>query len=694
MVIDIDSPGSLSRKSVYTSYNPETNSVSSSARGAALKRHRRRQKRCSWLKLSSLDLLGGGFQFDFETLTGRSQTTGGAIATFLMGIVTVTAFVIIIAQFFNTKYPTIINYSEFSKTLPSHNMYEAELISPIYLISGDNLVQKGEISQYVTVKGFLIEMDYSEGSDRQTPRIASTFDFVDCKSISDPKISIFLEKIIDEESVKNSVLCPNYGQLSNQAVIGGHNDSSKVTHLSIKVFPCSLDAGSCKPPNDLKNTKIGYYMVSCLVAPSNFTNPVVTKGISAYQTINLERTKRISSGVKTKQILDNRWHITPVSIRTTIPVLVSNGFDSWKRDSAQTRCQVTEMTPAAAETGSLASPCQELLEFSYKVKNEVFIVKRGYKKIGHVFGEFGGALKIFCMLLYLFSFYYSTEATAYLALRMFPLEMKNMDIVKKLFEKKLNKQLGFASIKTIVTLKEAAYATARSRINVVDLIKMLNFVELLQQALLEPCERVLLPVALLRAKHSAAQQAKINAKRAKMGKFGIRSKRLTEKEKRIRELEGDFWGERKFYGTAFHQAYMALFESEPENKIQEFVKNYMLENLKDIFDDEDEYLERRKRRWESHLGQKTTKFSISKKRLESISERESDGSSSDLEDSEDSKEFYSLDEEDSEVVDGNLAKSAIAKKGVILGKEGAPLEQGAKIRIGMGKAREDREQVD
>ena len=546
--------------------------------------------------VTNLDIMGQNFQLGFPTRTKKLQTNLGAIATIFTTLLCVGAFLLVFMKFFDTQSPVVTNSVEFSPETLTYDLYGKAVLSPISVSLNSQFVQNN-MNRYITVKAKLIHSKFNLQTDFIDTQVVKEFLYVPCSTISDPTTLEAVEEIIPDSNLKVTFLCPDFQKAGNNLTLTSDPRDSSTTTLEVRVFPCSLaDTSQCAPASELEGLGINYLEVSNLVSPSNFKNPITQKSQFSSMLLDLKRAKSLSYGLKFKKVIDDRWHIRGATERGTYAVPEKDNLDSWQRDPAQTTCTLSQVNEAAG-----AARCGEYLYLGYEINNEIEVTRRRYHKIATLLGEFGGSLKLITSLLVLMTFYNSRRVKSYLTKALFPF--------KDSFVKELNQKIEQEAMqKNKVTMKDPANQTSRiskkkskkknhvkevtneiinSRINGIELMHKLNFIEILQESLLDENQKLLLPLALLRAKQRQREEEEMKAQGlrpdgSQLNEVRIGQESLDGPQRRKKETKK---GDGKLGMADYKQKYQALLESQPDNPLKQMFKEIMVDELKDWFDD-------------------------------------------------------------------------------------------------------------
>ena len=283
--------------------------------------------------------------------------------------------------------------------------------------------------------------------------------------------------------------------------------------------------------------------------------------------IDTKRAKSFSSTLQMNKILDDRYEFKKPSIRTEYGIMESFFSDSWARDMTQTTC-----TPAMISAGT----CEEYMEFVYEISDDVVITTRSYTKITKLLGEFGGILKLLTSFLIVFSLYYSRSIRSFLIEKIFPMKKGCFEELNKRIQEKKDteRRLEEPKPKPKKVPKVVQKMTGKvvdSRTDAVELMKKLNFVDILESSIFKKHHKILLPLALVKSKQMEEK----------------RTESLTEMELGEGFSRVDKSG-KKYEFSDYLKAYNRLKSAENGNSIKELFNNKMVDYLGDMFESGDE----------------------------------------------------------------------------------------------------------
>ena len=461
-----------------------------------------------WIK--NLDIMGGKFKLQYTKTSKAFKTRLGGIVTLVVAFLSFAASAFVCSQYFDTSSPVVTTSRELSRSAQSLNLFGKDVITPL-TVSSNRIYEPLKTNNYVTVRGLIMTKIFDPATNSTKFNLSKQFNYIPCSWIKeDPSIVDLAQKLAEGLDL-DTYLCPHYKEVDNNATISNDPEKYSSSYLVIKLYPCSLPVMSdCYPPRKVFGAEVIYGLISPLVSPSNYEDPVSLKWTGVGQYIDLMRTKSYRYVFEQNKIMDDRQIFGGAKIKDEYGVFNPLSFDSWARDMTQLYCSTAMID---------AGECQEYVELVYEMDNEVVITKRRYKKIPALLGEFGGILKLLTTAFVIISFYYSFAINSFLFDKVFTIKKSK---AKKLMKKaelelcadaqrsreKAQKQSEEKFIEVLkggqsrlkdkkMLVKEALKEAIDSKTEITGLVKKMNFGDVLETACLKKHHQTLLPLVLL-----------------------------------------------------------------------------------------------------------------------------------------------------------------------------------------------------
>ena len=482
-----------------------------------------------WVK--NLDIMGEKFKFQYTRAEKAFKTRLGGIVTLIVGFISFLALIFFSFQYFDTTSPVVTTTRELSRSPQSINLYGQNMFLPVSVSQNRNS-EPLKMNNFITVIGRIMKKSFDPQTNSTKTTISKQFNYVPCPEVTEDQSLLDLAARLGDNADLRIYLCPNFKEINNDVTISYDPENLSSSYISIKVYPCILpDLRDCYPPEKVFGAEYSYGLVSQLISPSNYENPLEFRWLAIHQLIDLTRTKSFRYIFEQNKIFDDRKFLGRPQMRAEYPVFQPLTSDTWERDMTQIYC--TTAMIAAGE-------CQEYMEFVYEMNNEVVISTRKYKKIPALLGEFGGILKLLTSVFVILSFYYTKAIKTFLFNKVFGVEkskakkiMKRAAGVLKLKAEtlkshgKMNEQpqlppdtckddIGGISFKKKIqkkqridpNLKEAVEACVDSKTDITDLVKEMNVLEIFNDFYLEKHHQTLLPLVLLKSEQSIDETKK------------------------------------------------------------------------------------------------------------------------------------------------------------------------------------------
>ena len=380
----------------------------------------------AWVK--SMDMLGTKFNLAFNTPSGKFQTNLGGYVTLFMGVFSLFCFFVVMSQYFNRSSPEVNTSTEFFTKHTEFDMNKHNLLNPFSIFFGPSLVLQG-IDKYLTIKANVYDIDYSTPDEGFKPTLVHQIDFQLCSQVTEPTLRNYLEKysiLPGGGNVWNSTLCPALEQVPDAMKVSADGETFKFRVMSIHFYPCSLDDPTqCIPPPMFKFASLSYSLLDKFYEASDFKNPERSAQGRGDLRFDLGLTKYKQFGVKLNRVVDKTMQFRQPKIRTDYASLEKFATDFTGRDETQTHCTKAEIAKGALGT------CKEYFVFDYFAKQDMLKIRRNYKEVTTMLGEFGGILKLISTsLFFLGALYYNRQMKRYLSRRIFTIEKEGLSFVK------------------------------------------------------------------------------------------------------------------------------------------------------------------------------------------------------------------------------------------------------------------------
>ena len=310
--------------------------------------------------------------------------------------------------------------------------------------------------------------------------------------------------------------------------------------------------------------------------------------------------------------------LIPPRVKEEYATLQEDSIDPKKRDSSQVYCTKEQIAQGPA------GGCQEYLSFDYFASAEVVVTLRSYKKLTTMLGEYGGLLKIMTTLVFFFYGVYSmNKVKSVLKEIIFKNDQNQEKDLKRLIggqkttvgknneNKKLAKN-SFTSSNAKIKIEEVENENQRSaatrvsnsfepsgngdlpgyeevmkrfvqrRTNVDNLMQKLNFLELLEKAVLKDYDRTLLPLVLLKAEREEMIEERSQAIEAKT----IKNEAPMPPRRKINTILSKNHQNSQNSIHAYKDAFDQLVSSLPTSQLGKDIKEYMVSQLESSFREE------------------------------------------------------------------------------------------------------------
>ena len=426
------------------------------------------------------------------------------------------------------------------------NLFEEIMLNPLAFFYKGKYPFTDKVNNLTTIKGFLVEKTFNAAENRFEYTSIQRFDYKPCK---DYKNKLLYKEFFDASisgTIHKYILCPDIESLPQLGEVTTTPTGLSSKTIYVRFYPCSLPDRSHCEPGFLPNSAGASILVGSLTPDStNYSEPLQF-GSHSYLAYFTPEVKRIFTyNIKRHRIVDVLNEYQRERLREEYLVSKQSKVDELTRDSSHTYCSDSEMT-------FFTKTCDDFLTMHYTPSSEVITLRRNYKKLSELFGEFGGIMKIASVLFIFYVVYNSRAKEKMLAREVFGYKKEKTSRVtpkretnnltgKKVQEKKNPNENPQSP-------QEIAINTVRDTLNVTNFIQKMNVMKLLCNIMIDhQNERILSLVNLKQL---------ILLKRKNLGeKFHLQDKISSGRELSERgiRMEDDLWNLVDGSGIQQHQ---------------------------------------------------------------------------------------------------------------------------------------------
>ena len=548
--------------------------------------------------MKSLDVLGSKFNLSFTTPTGKFQTKLGGYLTVMMVVIATSCFALIMSQYFNRDSPEVNTSTEFLSKKNSFNMYQENLITPFAVFLGGRYLKEDQF-RYITIKTKVFDMKYNDSIVGFNIKPKFQFDYKPCSEISDQRLIDFIKSVNPLPGLRTAILCPDLRDLANEFKVSDNSQDYEYTRVSTSVYPCSLDVPTqCAPDYLVSKAKLSFLNIFKYYKSSDFDDPMRSSPNRGSLRFDLHATKYWEYGIKLNRVVDHTIQMKEPSIRADYATLELFSTDFTTRSSSQTHCAKSEIAK-----GSFGS-CKEYFVFDYFAREDMTQIRRNYKEVTTMLGEFGGILKLITSALFFFSsIYYNRKMKDYLSFKVFKFDKSACNFLKN-FNRKKSVRISFNHAKSGKTnifggapsnrvetevereggVKNMIKSSVMERVSVESLMAQLNIVEIFEDAIFEDYHRALFPIALLVKKNkkvlnSSQREGEVQGWGNKVSPIDLNHPEggSNQNQKGIAMSAGK--GDSKGSQMNFEKALTKLKTTTPKNDLQKIINQYLIETL-------------------------------------------------------------------------------------------------------------------
>ena len=566
----------------------------------------------------TLDMLGTKFSLRFSTLMGKFQTAFGGYLSILMALFSGAAFVVIFSQFFETDAPMVTSSLEFDSQIVKENLFEEEIFLPIAISTEGEGFQSQLFDKYFTVKIKMTIFERDPKTGRSGLRVSRMVDYVRCSDIKDQEIVDKFNKILPNQQFLDKTICPDFRGIKEEFFVKTDPVNYSFNEILLHIYPCSLpDPSQCATKKEVNGVIVIIYRLDKFVVSTDKENPL--RENYDRNTIRLDtfNTKYKFMDVKKNMVIDDTSVYGDPYTKLEYATATQASQDSRSGDPTNLHC-----TKEQVEYG-LFNVCADYLMISYRAVSYMMVVRRNYKKLTTIMGEFGGVLKLVTTGVMLFySIYSSRKMRAFFMKKIFNISEKNSKDFKELMDKAdLRKKRQGKPVGGILAdqgpinnqpkqpfknMKDIMKACVQSNLNASEILSKMSFVEVLQQTLFTEDERTLLPLAIISMKEKELLQQSEEAQKKSITKgeesnqqieriFKKNNKKKGQAQKDLNKTKSQSGSEQK-NSNIYKQAYLRMVSARDSRKIgisqnhqdgsTKPISDFILDNVEQFFKEE------------------------------------------------------------------------------------------------------------
>lgn len=341
--------------------------------------------------LSRCDILGSELNFKYGHDNTFKTNIGGFFSILVLAALIFT-FYDAVYRLIDTEKPEVSMSSTVSSHYPEMDLYQDQFSFAVGSYKQPNIVEVEELYRYVTPVAIVIRQDFVEVSSGVTPiTYADIVDFIPCKDLEDKhSIEPFLQTSQLRVITEKYGLCPNITKDTGWKVAGKFNEPPNRL-LKLEFFPCSLsNKDDCATEEEFYDFEIQLGIIRRGFNPGDFDNPAQT--IPSYDRgvyVNPGQTKHYHLYMQTNEIWDDYKEFQDETLKKRYYSISSERMDVNSRDTSVMHCTTAEIKSLTC------SPMLVVRIWSSGKKSKII---RRYNKIVQTMGEMGGNAEILFIL--------------------------------------------------------------------------------------------------------------------------------------------------------------------------------------------------------------------------------------------------------------------------------------------------------
>ena len=531
-----------------------------------------------------LDATGALFTYRFKTFSGKHQTKLGSLLTVLVAVGSIAFLTFQLVQFARTEDPVVTESSRIQAESKPLSLLKGELISPITLLFNARYQSEG-VERFLTVKGYSIKKRFNFKKNDFVLEDVQEFDYKPCLNYSkNSTYSAVLEKASHLETFSEALLCPDIEDRPELGEVSKARDGLTTQEVFIKIFPCSLqNPRFCAPPLWLGAVFICYLDSGRLLRPNDLEDPLRFHSHVYCYRMDLTTRRANSYKAKLNRLIDSRNELYGEILKSEFVTLEPDSKDRMSRIGRVIYCP-------KASLGLQGSDCPEYIEFGYSTDNEEVVIRRRYRKFLEVFAEYGGILKLASALFLFYAIYNGKDKIKFISSQIFGEVMKKAkkkvhcedgrvaECRNRAIDSQNHANLGRLAtnserpedcLKDPKTLKKVIDECIKGRMSAAGLLNSLNFMEVVEDLLMDEDFKDLIPLVLMKLKIKKEQGEDANA--AKTKKFVQKKFKKSYSKKKM--LGGGNGARRSIFSEQGRQQKARELESEvskPEESTDDY----------------------------------------------------------------------------------------------------------------------------
>lgn len=543
-------------------------------------------------RLRSLDFLSPHLRLNFEG-HGGVRTIWGALLTFIYILVLIGSATLTWRSYLRTDNPVSMSETLQTEESPLIDLKKSNLLPIIYGIAGySDIVQVEELPTYMTVLGFLQKwktfIDPVTGLAKTLPELV-LIPFVPCKTLSPEKLAMY--DYMKSSPVVHSMVMPHglcMDAKDDASVFGKIGDSS-FQLVSVYIKPCSLTPSTlCKDRAGISGLRLHVVTPDTSFEQTNFEKPF-SQSPNGDMLYYLNPSAVQTNFVRLKKTISNDYiGVLPKwTYRESFFDIKDILYNINERDNTILSCSMA--------TIMYKTLCPSYLEYHFKSTGTLMRIGRRYKTILETFGEIGGVNGIlYALLLFLDlklnakkrndhllkSVYgdllpslYSVEAAAVSSAQAKLAPDTKVVPVKDGFSLKniLCPCLRKKSQMEVITesVNKRAIQNIEYQMNVVNIIKQLNDVQVLCKAFMQERHKVISPALAIELQRVTERtESDLSAALQEVSKQKLLDNQMKDEQVKVSQGDWNVDGQRGHGNSCFMNLDNAICDGLPPHYLQ------------------------------------------------------------------------------------------------------------------------------
>lgn len=460
-------------------------------------------------------------------------------------------------KLFSSSSPEVSISEAFSGNFPKINLIDNSFYPIIGIKSEKELIPSDELTSFVTIIGQVIQVNFTSIQKKDfSTKILKTFTFKPCYEVpeNDARTELISSSVHFKDFSNLHGLCPDLNEENlNSLYVKNNEVSPPNTYVRIRVLPCTLTNKTfCSDEIGVNLTDLKIILPKGSFTPENADRPITVVG-SMDESLRLQSQTQYIKDItlKTVKVYDDKYDFLSESLNTEFAEVdqVNTGTINRLKGNVTCELQVSSMEDE--------NYCEPYVVINIRSGGKVVTIKREYPKLFNVLGELGGFSDLMIVsfsFLYILSRCYNEEEEVKAVIL-----GKDYEKNRKIFQ---GKQSEITHDKTVKKdMDEIEDEVIQEANDGIKLQQRALEISLLKDMFFKDFHNALMPMIYLKqASDRLSNEDSYHSSQ-------VNRKKLTK----ISSFNGQ--------SLSLSQALKELHNYQPQNEIDQRIKNYFLANI-------------------------------------------------------------------------------------------------------------------